>query len=147
MLTKEYINEEIKNLCENNNELNNRSLSALADLIYVKKHFHLVKCGEDFTSEMAEKWVSGMENTDNTTGIHWTKEETSAVLTRLGKSIDPIIFWAVMNSIYSDYSSTLTKYGITKPEAYGELAADWICDDDAVKDKAAAYYTYVVAHE
>ena len=33
------------------------------------------------------------------------------------------------------------------PEVYGELARDWIEDDDAVKAKAAAYYEYVVAHD
>lgn len=148
MLTKKYIDEEIKNLYENYEELNNRSLSALADLIYVKKHFHLVECGEEeFTSEMAKSWVSGMENTDNTTGMHWAKEQTSMVLKNLGKNIDPCMFWAVMNSIYSDYGATLTKYGVTMPEAYGELAVNWICDDDAVKDKAVMYYKYVVEHD
>lgn len=147
MLTKKYIDEEIKDLYENYDQLNNRSLSALADLIYVKKHFHLVECGEEFTSEMANAWVSAMENSDNTMGMHWTKDQTSAVLKGIGKNIDPCMFWAVMNSIYSDYGPTLTKYGIVAPEAYGELAIDWICDNDAVKDKAAMYYKYVVAHE
>nr|DAE23863.1 MAG TPA: hypothetical protein [Siphoviridae sp. ct9lR64] len=147
MLTKKYIDEEIEALCEHHDELDSRSLSVLADLIYVKKHFHLVECGEEFTSEMAKTWVSGMENTDKTTGMHWTKEQTSAVLKTLGKNIDPCMFWAVMNSIYSDYGSTLTKHGVVTPEAYGELAIDWICDDDAVKDKAAMYYKYIVAHD
>lgn len=147
MLTKEYIDAEIKNLCKSNDELNSRTLSVLADLMYVKKHFNLIDCSEDFTTEMADAWVSGMKNTDHTSGMHWTKEQTSIVLNGLGKDIDPNVFWAVMNSLYSDYGATLSKYGITKPETYGELASDWICDDDAVKDKAAMYYKYIVSHE
>jgi hypothetical protein len=147
MLTKKYIDEEIQSLCKCNDELNSRTLASLADLIYVKKHFHLVDCGEGFTSEIAEEWVSGMENSDNSKGAHWTKEQTSAVLKGLGKSLDPCMFWAVMNSLYSDYGPALTKYGLTTPEAYGELAVNWICDGDAVKNKAAMYYKYVVAHE
>ena len=55
-------------------------------------------------------------------------------------------FWAVMNSLYSDYGKTLAKVNAT-PEIYGELARDWIEDDDAVKAKAAAYFRYVVAHD
>lgn len=54
-------------------------------------------------------------------------------------------FWAVMNSLYSDYGKSLGKTNIT-PEIYGELTKDWIEDEDAVTEKAAAYYTYVVEH-
>ena len=53
---------------------------------------------------------------------------------------------APINSLYSDYGKTLAKTNVT-PEIYGELARDWIEDDDAVKQKAAAYFKYVVAHD
>ena len=147
MLTKDYINAEIESLCKSNDELNSRTLSVLADLMYVKKHLNLIECSEILTNEIAEAWVSGMKNTDHTTGAHWSKEQTSIVLNGLNKDIDPNVFWAVMNSLYSDYGATLSKYGITKPETYGELAVDWICDDDAVDDKAAMYYKHIVSHE
>lgn len=147
MLTKEYIDKELDDFCKHHSELDRKSVSVLADLMYVKKHFHLVECGNESIDEIAGAWVSGMKNTDGTDGGHWTKTQTSAVLKSLGKDIDPDIFWAVMNSIYSDYGSTFAKYGIVAPEIYGEIAVDWICDDDAVNNKAAMYYKYVVAHE
>ena len=30
------------------------------------------------------------------------------------------------NMLHSDYSKTLSKYGVSMPEAYAELAKDWI---------------------
>lgn len=33
------------------------------------------------------------------------------------------------------------------PEIYGELTKDWIEDEDAVTEKATAYYTHVVDHD
>lgn len=99
------------------------------------------------TEEMATMWVSHMENTDGTKGAHWTLDATTTVRDKLGlKHIYKYEFWAVMNSLYSDYGKTLAKVNAT-PEVYGELARDWIEDDDAVKAKAATYYEYVVAHD
>lgn len=59
MLTKDYINDEINKLCSELDELNEHSLGVLADLLFVKKNFHLWKCGEKFTKEMADAWVQG----------------------------------------------------------------------------------------
>jgi hypothetical protein len=99
------------------------------------------------SEETAREWVSKMENTDGTTGAHWTIDATTAVRDKLGlKHICKYEFWAIMNSLYSDYGKTLAKTNAT-PEIYGELARDWIEDDDAVKAKASAYYRYVVAHD
>lgn len=69
------------------------------------------------------------------------------VLSKLDKKVCSYTFWAVMNSIYSDYGMTLDKIPGIMPDIYGELALDWICDDDAVENKAAAYFSYVVAHD
>lgn len=61
-----------------------------------------------------------------------------------GFDCEPADFFVAMNSIYSDYGKTLTKHGVTSPDAYAELAYDWVKDPDAYKDKAARYYEYIV---
>lgn len=145
MLTCEYFKHEIQEILDKD-DLDQKSLEVLVDLLLAK---HLIgkETSKKLTEEMATMWVSNMENTDGTNGAHWTLDATTTVRDKLGlKHICKYEFWAVMNSLYSDYGKTLAKVNAT-PEAYGELARDWIEDDDAVKAKAAAYYEYVVAHD
>lgn len=147
MLTCEYFEQEIDNIlsCKS---LSCNELEVLKNLL-VTKHFLGKELSETskMSEETAREWVSKMENTDGTTGAHWTIDATTAVRDKLGlKHICKYEFWAVMNSLYSDYGKTLAKTNAT-PEIYGELARDWIEDDDAVKAKASAYYRYVVAHD
>lgn len=146
MLTKDYINDEIDKI-RSQDELCERSLSVLADLLFVKKNFHMLKSNEKLSDEKAEWWVAHMENSDGTKGCHWNMCETSTILQKLGKKIDPCIFWAVMNSIYSDYGTTLNKIAAVTPDIYGELAIDWLCDEDAVDNKVMMYYEYIVDHD
>lgn len=144
MLTCEYFKHEIDEILERD-ELDKTSLDVLTKLL-VAKHFIGIEMSE-FTEEMANMWVSHMENADGTMGAHWTLDATTAIRDKLGcQRICKYKFWAVMNSLYSDYSKSLSKTNIT-PEIYGELTRDWIEDADAVKNKAAAYYTYVVDHD
>jgi hypothetical protein len=144
MLTCEYFKHEIDEILERD-ELDKTSLDVLTKLL-VAKHFIGIEMSE-FTEEMANMWVSHMENADGTMGAHWTLDATTAIRDKLGyQKICKYKFWAVMNSLYSDYGKSLSKTNIT-PEIYGELTRDWIEDADAVKDKAAAYYTYVVDHD
>ena len=145
MLTCEYFKHEIQEILDKD-DLDQKSLEVLVDLLLAK---HLIgkEMSKKLTEEMATMWVSHMENTDGTNGAHWTLDATTTVRDKLGlKHIYKYEFWAVMNSLYSDYGKTLAKVNAT-PEVYGELARDWIEDDDAVKAKAAAYYEYVVAHD
>jgi len=147
MLTCEYFEQEIDNILSRKN-LSCNELEVLKDLLVVK-YFLGKEMSE--TSKMSEEalreWVSNMKNTDGTTGAHWTIDATTAIRDKLGlKHICKHEFWAIMNSLYSDYGKTLTKANVT-PEVYGELARDWIEDDDAVKAKGSAYYRYVVAHD
>ena len=145
MLTCEYFDHEIQSILERD-LLNANSLEVLTNLL-VAKHYLEKEMVKNFTEEMAAMWVSHMENTDGTTGAHWKLDETNAVREKLGLThICKYEFWAVMNSLYSDYGKTLAKTNAT-PEIYGELARDWIEDYDAVKQKAAAYFKYVVAHD
>ncbi len=147
MLTCEYFEQEIDNILSRKS-LSCNELEVLKNLL-VTKHFLGKEMSETskMSEETAREWVSKMENTDGTTGAHWTIDATTAVRDKLGlKHICKYEFWAVMNSLYSDYGKTLAKTNAT-PEIYGELARDWIEDDDAVKAKASAYYRYVVAHD
>ena len=145
MLTCEYFKHEIQEILDKD-DLDKKSLEVLVDLLLAK---HLIgkEMSNKLTEEMATMWVPHMENTDGTNGTHWTLDATTTIRDKLGlKHICKYEFWAVMNSLYSDYGKTLAKVNAT-PEVYGELARDWIEDDDAVKAKAAAYYEYAVAHD
>lgn len=147
MLTCEYFEQEIDDILSRKS-ISCNELEVLKNLL-VTKHFLGKEMSETskMSEETAREWVSKMENTDGTTGAHWTIDATTAVRDKLGlKHICKYEFWAVMNSLYSDYGKTLAKTNAT-PEIYGELARDWIEDDDAVKAKASAYYRYVVAHD
>lgn len=95
---------------------------------------------------MAMDWTAGMVNADGTMGPHWRMEDTTKLHQQYKLDCPPEEFWAVMNSLYSDYCEALRESGISTPEVYVRLAKAWIKDPDAVKDKAGAYYTYIVKH-
>lgn len=99
-----------------------------------------------FDRQMAMDWTAGMINADGTKGPYWSMEETNNIHAQHNLSCDKIVFWAVINSIYSDYCEALRESGVSAPEVYVRLAKAWINDKDSVPDKAAAYYTYVVEH-
>lgn len=99
-----------------------------------------------FDRKMALAWTSGMQNADGTKGPHWSMEQTNKVMQDYKVECDPVEFWVVMNSIYSDYCEALKKNNASMLETYVCLAQAWINDKDAVSDKAAAYFTYVVEH-
>lgn len=99
-----------------------------------------------FDRQMAMAWTSGMVNADGTKGPHWTMEETNRLHKQYSLECSQEEFWAVINSLYSDYCEALRESSASTPEVYVRLAKAWIRDKDAVPDKAAAYYTYVVEH-
>lgn len=99
-----------------------------------------------FDRQMAMEWTQGMVNADGTKGPHWTMEQTTEAMKKHGVDCDPVEFWAVMNSLYSDYCEALKKNNASTMETYVCLAKAWLEDDDAVKDKASAYFTYIVEH-
>lgn len=106
----------------------------------VKKY---MKCEEHhaLTNEEAAAWVKHM-----TPAARWTMDQTTAVMQQKGYSHNTCEFYAVMNSLASDYGKTMAKYGADKPEIWAELANDWLNDADAKDGKAAAYYTEIVKH-
>lgn len=94
----------------------------------------------------AAEWTSGMMNADGTMGPHWSMEQTNKLIEQRGINKDPVAFWAVINSIYSDDVAVAKKHGVNKLDYYVDRAIAWLDDKDAVKDKAAIYYEYVVEH-
>ena len=100
--------------------------------------------GEPLDEEDAKKWAASMRHTaDSATGPHWTMEQTSQVLQQHGWSFDRAEFYAIMNSLWSDYGKTAQKYGVDKTDFWADLAHDWLADDDAVPHKAAIYYAKI----
>ena len=100
--------------------------------------------GQSLTQEMAEEWMSGLENEDGSTGPHWSIDQVKQVMSQHKIEKDPYEFAAVLNSIYSDYSKVLQKHNVNKIDMYVDLACAWLRDKDAVPDKAGAYFMYVV---
>ncbi len=102
--------------------------------------------GITFDLETAKEWTEGMQNEDGSRGPHWTRDQTDQVLAQKGYDCDPTEFFAILNNVYSDYSAVAKKHGVNNIDFYVDLAKAWLCDKDAVKNKAAAYFEYVVKH-
>lgn len=99
------------------------------------------------TMEMAEAWMENIHNEDGSRGPHWSMEDVKRLLQQKGLQADPMRLWVAMNAEYSDMVTVARKHGVDKPEFYLDSAmARWINDKDAVEDKEAAYYMYVVKH-
>ena len=96
--------------------------------------------------QMAEEWTSHMQNADGTRGPHFTMEKTKEIQKQYNVNCDPVLFWTVINSLYSDYDEALKKNNASTIEMYACLAKAWIEDADAVPNKATAYYMYVFKH-
>ena len=57
-----------------------------------------------------------------------------------GWRLDEAAFYAVMNSLWSDYGATIQRRGMDSTDLWADLARDWLCD------KAARYYADIVEH-
>ena len=100
----------------------------------------------EFTHEDAKEWTKQMHNEDGTTGPHWSMDQVKQVMAQHGIKYEPAIFWAILNSIYSDYCTVFKKHNVNTMDMYVDMAKAWLNDKDAVKDKAGAYYECVVKH-
>lgn len=94
----------------------------------------------------AREWTGKMKNSDGTRGEHWTMEQTTQVLRQRGWDCSPAEFYAVMNSLWSDYGRTAQRYGADKVDFWADLAHDWLQDEDAAAGKAERYYREIVEH-
>lgn len=103
----------------------------------------------EFGREDAEEWVEAMMNEDDQKphGGKWDVAFVKPLAQKVGISSDGPDFWefyAVVNSIYSDFCKVLKEYNVTNPMAYAKLAKAWIHDKDAVDDKVSVYYNCIV---
>lgn len=103
-------------------------------------------CRDHIDMATAMEWVMGMRNNDGSTGPHWTMDQTTQVLQQRGWNCEPAEFYAVINSLWSDYGKTAQKYGVDKIDYWADMAHDWLDDKDARQDKAARYYKDIVEH-
>lgn len=99
--------------------------------------------------ETAEKWVREMHNEDSARpmGGRWSMEELKPMAQKFGIKPDSdefVEFYAMTNAMYSDYCEVAKKFNITSPEFYGMMAKAWMDDKDAMPDKTALYYEYIV---
>lgn len=96
--------------------------------------------------ETAERWMQSLKNEDGTTGPHWTLEQVKQLMQQRGiTGVDPIRVWVAMNAEYSDHVTVNRKYNMDRPEYYLDTAlTTWLNDRDAIPNKEAAYYEYIV---
>lgn len=99
-----------------------------------------------FDRNTADEWVNHMENADGTTGPHWSFEQAQQIMTQRKINRNPACFYAALNAVYSDFCGVAKKHGVSNIEFFADLANAWLDDKDAVPNKAAAYYEYVVKH-
>lgn len=112
----------------------------------MKEHGGAYAENGEFTEHMAKEWTARMKNGDGTTGAHWPMEQVKQLMQQRGINADPAEFFAILNSVYSDYYTVAKKHNVHNIDFYIDIAKAWIDDKDAVPDKAAAYYEYVVKH-
>ena len=90
----------------------------------------------------AMHWAECLPN-----GPHWKTDEVKKYAQQVGiktEGVDFAEFYAMMNEKYSDYCKVMKKYGFDRPEIYAELAKADIEDEDAVPNKSAIYYRFIV---
>lgn len=103
---------------------------------------------QKLTMEKAREWVESMENEDDEKpeGEIFPMEKTKEMAKKIGyhcegqKCID---FYAIVNAMYSDYCKVAEKFDVDEPEFYACMAKAFLEDQDAVKNKAAAYYHHI----
>lgn len=100
--------------------------------------------GGKLDKHMVEQWLSGMKNTDGSKGPHWSFEQAKSIVKQRGIEHDPLMFWATMNMMYSDYSEVAQKYGLNNQDYYVDLACAFLDDEDVHGDKLSKYYFGVV---
>lgn len=94
------------------------------------------------TISEAMQWAECLEG-----GPHWKQEEVKQYAEHVGMKTSGAKyaeFYAWMNALYCDYKDTLKKYGMDRPEVYADLAKATMEDDDAVENKGAVYYRFIV---
>ena len=108
---------------------------------YMAEHQH-----RKLDERTAMEWVQSMKNADGGKSPHWTMDQVKQVARQKGldKEIEPVELFAVLNALYSDYDPLFKKYGVSTIDFYVDMAKAWIMDEDAVENKAMAYWECIV---
>lgn len=88
----------------------------------------------------AERIVGRFLSSDGKHGGKWTFEQTEGVRTNRELHCDPVAFYIVMNSLYSDYDRVFKKHNVSTADFYADVAEAWLMDEDAVEDKVEKYF-------
>lgn len=152
MITKHKCHEEIEKLLAG--PMTPQSAEMLATLYTICDHMGKEHEEHDdhnadhpLDRRSAEKWAAHMVNEDGSRGPHWSMSQTEQVRALKGSKATAEEWYAVMNSIYSDYAGVAKKYGLLgNTDFFADMTAAWLADVDAVHDKAARYYHNVVKH-
>ncbi len=113
---------------------------------YVGIAYTMENGSDKMDKKQAENWTKHMKNEDGSTGARWTFDEVQKVMQQYGVDCDPVEFYATMNMLYSDYGKVFKKHNAATVQFYVDMAKAFLDDEDAVKDKLAQYYRYVVRH-
>lgn len=100
--------------------------------------------GGKLDKHMIESWLMSMKNTDGSKGPHWSFEQIKNIVKQKEIEHDPLMFWAAINMMYSDYSEVAQKYGLNNQDYYIDLAKAFLDDEDVHGDKLSKYYFGVI---
>lgn len=113
---------------EMHNKLKAHCPAAYYDML---TRMHCVVYGPHFDEHTVKMAVARMKNVDDTTGEHWTMEQTNSLAEQNGIRYKED-FYYVMNMMYSDYSKIIGNDVAT----YIKMAKAYMCDPDAPDGKA-----------
>ena len=65
-----------------------------------KMELYEIAYGKKISEEMGKKWVKEMKPE----GEHWTIEQTTEAMQKMGYNFDAIDFYVVANMMYNDYN-------------------------------------------
>lgn len=142
MITLEKIEHEITQTMEEPMSLH--SIEKLNALYKAKRNLNgheAHRCR--LSREEAHEWVQHMEHEDGTKGEHWTCEQTTQVMRNKGYEFEPAEWYAIMNAMHADYFKVAKMFGVDNIDFYAAMAKAWLCDEDAVEDKARQYWEHV----
>ena len=86
------------------------------------------------------------DDTDGTTGPHWSMEQTEQARKQRGIDCDPLAFYVTMNMMYSDYCKAAEKVNASSVDFYAYMARAFVDDKDAGDGKISRYFSCVVKH-
>ena len=106
------------------------------------------------TKEDMEKWKKQLQNSDGSKGEHFRKEQVEQMARQMGINAQEMggidVFAMAVNMMYADYCAVAKKYGVDRPEYYGELAKAFLNDKDFKgkgEEKLWLYYKCIVEKE